>query len=76
MKIKSKRLIRAAGPLASLGVHALESTLDYRVAYYDPIIDPAYPNDGKRRIYIFWHCGNCDVNKRGARQSRLLPVQK
>ncbi len=55
MKIKSKRLIRAAGLLASLGVHALESTLDYRVAYYDPIIDPAYQNDGKRRIYIFWH---------------------
>lgn len=55
MKIKSKTLIRATGLAVSLGVHALSSTLDYRVAYYDPVIDPAYWNDGKRRIYIFWH---------------------
>lgn len=55
MKIRSKTLIRATGLIASMGVHALASTLDYRVAYYDPTIDPAYLNDGKRRIYIFWH---------------------
>lgn len=55
MKIKSKTLIRAAGSALSLGVQTLASTLDYRVAYYDPIIDPAYENDGLRRIYIFWH---------------------
>lgn len=55
MKIQSKTLVRAAGSLVSLGVHSLMPTLDYRVAYYDPIIDPAYENDGKRRIYIFWH---------------------
>ena len=29
--------------------------MDYKVAYYDPNIDPAYANDGKHRIYIFWH---------------------
>lgn len=55
MKIRSKTLIHAAGALTSLYVHLWSSTLDYRVAYYDPNIDPAYPNDGKRRIYIFWH---------------------
>ena len=55
MKIRSKTLISAAGALVSLGVHLVAPTLDYRVAYYDPIIDPAYANDGKRRIYIFWH---------------------
>jgi lysophospholipid acyltransferase (LPLAT)-like uncharacterized protein len=55
MKITSKGLVRAAGTILSLGVHVLDSTLDYRVAYYDPIIDPAYANDGRRRIYIFWH---------------------
>lgn len=55
MKIKSKALIRATGLLVSMGVHTLMSSLDYRVAYYDPVIDPAYLNDGKRRIYIFWH---------------------
>ena len=55
MKTQGKTLIHAAGALASMAVHLLSSTLDFRVAYYDPIIDPAYPNDGKRRIYIFWH---------------------
>ncbi len=55
MKIQSKTLIHAVGALTTLYVHLLSSTLDFRVAYYDPIIDPAYPNDGKRRIYIFWH---------------------
>ena len=30
-------------------------TMDYKVAYYDPNIDPAYANDGRHRIYIFWH---------------------
>ncbi|MBQ4204288.1 MAG: DUF374 domain-containing protein, partial [Thermoguttaceae bacterium] len=55
MKIKNQTLVRSAGALASLGVSLIASTLDYRVAYYDPIVDPAYPNDGKRRIYVFWH---------------------
>ncbi|MBR5760025.1 MAG: lysophospholipid acyltransferase family protein [Thermoguttaceae bacterium] len=55
MKIMNKGLIRAAGSVVSFGVHLVDSTLDYRVAYYDPVIDPAYANDGKRRIYIFWH---------------------
>lgn len=55
MKIHSKRLVHAVGALTSLYVHLLSSTLDFRVAYYDPIIDPAYANDGRKRIYIFWH---------------------
>jgi len=55
VKVKSNFLIGAAGLGLSFGVDALTSTLDYKVAYYDPIIDPAYPNDGKRRLYIFWH---------------------
>ncbi len=47
--------MRAFGAALSLGVRSIASTLDYRAAYYDPIIDPAFPNDGQRRIYIFWH---------------------
>jgi len=55
MKLKNKTLIRAAGFLLSGTVPLWMSSLDYKVAYYDPVIDPAYANDGKRRIYIFWH---------------------
>lgn len=50
-----KNLISATGSLISVAINQWMSTLDYQVAYYDPIIDPAYQNDGKRRIYIFWH---------------------
>ncbi len=30
-------------------------TLDYKVAYYDPDVDPASPNCRGQKIYIFWH---------------------
>ena len=55
MKISSKTAVRFVGTLASMGTRYLSSTLDYRVAYYDTRIDPAYFNEGGPRIYIFWH---------------------
>ena len=55
MKIRSKTAVRFAGTLAAMGTRYLSSTLDYRVAYYDTQIDPAYSSDGGPRIYIFWH---------------------
>lgn len=30
-------------------------TLDYQVAYYDSSVDPAFPDDRRERLYIFWH---------------------
>jgi lysophospholipid acyltransferase (LPLAT)-like uncharacterized protein len=30
-------------------------TLDYRVYYYDPAIDPAFCGSTGQRIYVFWH---------------------
>ncbi len=48
-------LLKTAGLGASALIRSWMGTLDYKVAYYDPIIDPAYLNDGQRRIYIFWH---------------------
>ena len=54
MKITSKGLVRAAGTILSLAF-TFWTLLDYRVAYYDPIIDPAYANDGRRLYLYFWH---------------------
>jgi lysophospholipid acyltransferase (LPLAT)-like uncharacterized protein len=32
------------------------NTLDYKAAYYDPSVDPAYPEGNiRKRLYIFWH---------------------
>ena len=49
-------LLRGGGLFASTCIHHWMSTLDYKVAYYDPSVDPAYPAGNKRkRLYIFWH---------------------
>lgn len=55
MKIQADTLIRTLGFAASWSVEGWMSTLDYKVAYYEPWVDPAYTNDGKIRLYIFWH---------------------
>ncbi|MDO4587190.1 MAG: lysophospholipid acyltransferase family protein [Planctomycetia bacterium] len=50
-----KTLINASGSLLASVVNRWMGSLDRQVAYYDPIVDPAYANDGKHRLYIFWH---------------------
>ncbi|MGL6194400.1 MAG: lysophospholipid acyltransferase family protein [Thermoguttaceae bacterium] len=47
--------MKTAGLLGSALIRAWMRTLDYKVVYHDPNIDPAYANDEKGRIYIFWH---------------------
>jgi lysophospholipid acyltransferase (LPLAT)-like uncharacterized protein len=36
-------------------IHHWMGTLDYRVAYYDPSIDPARRDCHGQKIYVFWH---------------------
>lgn len=55
MKIKGNGLIRTLGFAVSWSVEGWMSTLDYKVAYYEPLIDAGYANDGKIRLYVFWH---------------------
>lgn len=55
MKIKSPFLYETTGILSSLLIRSWMGTLEYQVYYYDKNVDPAYANDGKQRIYIFWH---------------------
>ncbi|MDO5553161.1 MAG: lysophospholipid acyltransferase family protein [Planctomycetia bacterium] len=55
MRSAKERAILLAGVAVAWTIRPWMASLDYKVAYYDPNIDPAYANDGKRRLYIFWH---------------------
>lgn len=70
MRIQLPFLNRCAGFLAAGAIRSWLSTLDHRVAYYDPSVDPALPEFSGPYIYVFWHeyllapiygRGNCDV---------------
>lgn len=43
------------GLLGTSLVRSWMGTLDYRVAYYDPAVDPAFSYCQGQKIYVFWH---------------------
>ncbi|MDZ7616289.1 MAG: lysophospholipid acyltransferase family protein [Patescibacteria group bacterium] len=55
MKITAPWIHRIGGLLSSAAVRAWMSTLDYKVAYGDPAVDPIFPQCRGQKIYIFWH---------------------
>jgi lysophospholipid acyltransferase (LPLAT)-like uncharacterized protein len=55
MKITNPVLINVGGLLGATAIRAWMSTLDYRVSYYDPLVDPVHPECCGQKIYIFWH---------------------
>ena len=55
MKIKNQTVIKAAALLGTSLIRTWMSTLDYRVCYYDPTVDPVHPSNPGRMIYVFWH---------------------
>ena len=46
------RIIQPLGLAVSALVKGWMSTLDYKIAYYDPSIDPAVPFDDQSRLYL------------------------
>lgn len=55
MKLDNSILMRLGGLLASTGIRAWMDTLEYKVACYDPAVDPASPAYRGQKIHIFWH---------------------
>ena len=55
MKLKSPLLIRLGGLLGATTIRLWSSTLDHKVAYYDPAVDPASELCRSPKIYILWH---------------------
>ena len=46
--------MRLGGMLASQGIRAWMSTLEYRALFYDRSLDPRFGSE-QPRIYVFWH---------------------
>ena len=55
MNAASSFLAGLGGFVATAAVRSWMGTLDYRVAYYDPAVDPALPECRGQKIYLFWH---------------------
>ncbi len=55
MKLDSPLLNQLGGLLSSAAVRWWMGTLDYKVLYEDPAVDPAFSECQGQKIYIFWH---------------------
>jgi lysophospholipid acyltransferase (LPLAT)-like uncharacterized protein len=55
MTNKRSFLTGLGGLLATGAVRAWMGTLDYKVAHYDPTVDPSLPGCQGQKIYLFWH---------------------
>jgi lysophospholipid acyltransferase (LPLAT)-like uncharacterized protein len=55
MKIRSQTLVKSLALTAAKTVQTWMGTLDYRVSFYDPTVDPVDPRYRGQKIYIFWH---------------------
>jgi lysophospholipid acyltransferase (LPLAT)-like uncharacterized protein len=55
MKIDNPFLHKLGGLLGSAAIRGWMGTLDYKVAYDDPAVDPIFPQCQGNKIYLFWH---------------------
>jgi lysophospholipid acyltransferase (LPLAT)-like uncharacterized protein len=55
MRIQSPVILNTAGLLGATVIRSYMSTLDYRLAYYDPTVDPVHPAAQGQKIFVFWH---------------------
>jgi len=55
MKIDSPFLHKLGGLLGSTMIRCWMSTLDYKVCYSDPAIDPSFAECRGQKLYVFWH---------------------
>jgi lysophospholipid acyltransferase (LPLAT)-like uncharacterized protein len=57
VKITSPLAIGAVSLAASAAISRWMGTLDYRVDFGDPTVDPVHPEYRGSKIYVFWHEG-------------------
>ena len=57
MKFTSPLAVGAASLAASAVISQWMATLDYRVDFADPTVDPVHPDYRGSKIYVFWHEG-------------------
>lgn len=49
------RVAKVGGALGAMAIRLWMRTLEYKVAYYDPTVDPVQPGYSGQKIYVFWH---------------------
>ncbi len=55
MRTNHRFLVGLGGLLGTQAIQSWMGTLDYRVLYSDPALDPASPFCQGKKIYLFWH---------------------
>ena len=55
MKLDHPLINKFGGLLSATAVRAWMNTLDYKVAFYDRTLDPAFSGCQGQKIYLFWH---------------------
>lgn len=55
MKITHPLLTKSLGLFGATAIRALTATLDYRIIYADPFVDPVHPRRTRHAIYLLWH---------------------
>ncbi len=55
MRLDRPFVTSLGGLLGSTAIRLWMDTLNYKVALYDPMVDPASPECRGQKIYIFWH---------------------
>src|SRR5262249_59712665 len=55
MKITHPWLTKSLGLFGATVIRTLAATLDYRIVYADPLVDPVHPRRPRSAIYILWH---------------------
>ncbi len=55
MKITHPILTKSLGLFGATVIRALAATLDYRIVYHDPLVDPIHPRRPRSAIYVLWH---------------------
>jgi len=55
VKLKSSMALGAWSLASTAGIRQWMGTLDYRVDFGDPTVDPVHPDYCGAKIYVFWH---------------------
>ena len=55
MKLKSSLALGAWSLASTAGIRQWMGTLDYRVDFGDPAVDPVHPAYCGAKVYVFWH---------------------
>jgi lysophospholipid acyltransferase (LPLAT)-like uncharacterized protein len=55
VKIEHPLVTKSAGLLGMTLLRQWMGTLDFKLALYDPTVDPSFATCRQRKIYVFWH---------------------